>query len=115
MHPFEGTRGAARSSAPAKIPGRLLERHGNMPSREMIIYEETVCKDTSPPDRTRLTGWSGTKNRPDEWAVLISNMLFPGFPVGCQPSTFTGRFHKRVEKGMRPVGTAEEFRVELRS
>jgi len=42
MHPFGGMRGAARSSASAKISGRLLERYGNIPSREMIIQEETV-------------------------------------------------------------------------
>jgi hypothetical protein len=33
-----------------------------MPPREMIIQEETVCKDTSLPDRTRLTSQPDTKN-----------------------------------------------------
>lgn len=59
----EGMRGAARSSASARIPGRLLERHGNMPPREMIIHEKTVCEDTSFLDRTRLTGRPGRQNR----------------------------------------------------
>ena len=60
------SRGIARSLTfreECEVSGRLLERGGNAPSREMIAQAEKVARSFSL-DRMRLTGWPGINPRP---------------------------------------------------
>ena len=85
----------ARSPVSAIVPGRLLELHGNMPPREMIIHGEAVCEDTLPPDRTRLTGRPGTKKPPERAVLVCIHLLyFFDFPLTLIPARSQAAFMK---------------------